>query len=482
MQVVELQGTLPAHLFEMGEPALIADEVLKRFSQHTPMTVMAQLGLQRALQAQWIDELFETQSKSQYTRELLFSTTVELMSLVALGLRPSVHAAAKSMQEKLPVTVQALYDKLKGTEPEVVRKLVSGSAERLTPVVQELIKKQAPTLKGYRLRIVDGNHLPGSEKRLKPLREHRGAALPGQSLVVYDPDLQLAVDVLPCEDAHTQERVLMKTIVSTAQQGDLWIADRNFCTAAILCGLMARAARFLIREHGANPNPQALGRAKRMGRIETGIVYEQCVSVEDEQGVSHTMRRIELRLDEPTEDGQRIIRILTNVPAAVKAQRLAKLYRCRWRIENLFQRLESVLHSEVRTLGHPCAALLAFGVALLAYNVLALLQTAVRVRHASTLDEAQMELSSYYVATEIKANYAGMLIAVAARTWQRYESLSTKDLAKLLLALAAQVDPRQFRSYPRKPKVVKKKGYVSKQAAQRHVATARVLAAGRIPK
>jgi hypothetical protein len=54
-------------------------------------------------------------------------------------------------------------------------------------------------------------------------------------------------------------------------------------------------------------------------------------------------------------------------------------------------------------------------------------------------------------------------------------------LAKLLLALSAKVDPRQFRSYPRGPKVVKKKGYVSKQAVQRHVATARVLAAGRIP-
>ncbi len=119
--------------------------------------------------------------------------------------------------------------------------------------------------------------------------------------------------------------------------------------------------------------------------------------------------------------------------------------------------------------------------ALLAYNVLALLQTAVRIRHERALDEAQMELSSYYIATEIKANYAGMLIAVSASVWRRYESLSANALAKLLLAISAKVDPRQFRSYPRGPKVVKKKGYVSKQAVQKHVATARVLAAGRIP-
>ncbi|MGH8239542.1 MAG: IS4 family transposase, partial [Steroidobacteraceae bacterium] len=119
-----------------------------------------------------------------------------------------------------------------------------------------------------------GNHLPASEKRLQPLREYRGAALPGQSLVVYDPDLQLAVDVLPCEDAYTQERVLMNTILGTAQEGDLWIADRNFCTSAILCGLLRRGACFVIRAHAASPNPRALERAKRVGRIETGTVYE----------------------------------------------------------------------------------------------------------------------------------------------------------------------------------------------------------------
>jgi hypothetical protein len=38
--------------------------------------------------------------------------------------------------------------------------------------------------------------------------------------------------------------------------------------------------------------------------------------------------------------------------------------------------LESVLNSEIRTLGYPRAALLAFSIAVLAYNVLAVLQAA----------------------------------------------------------------------------------------------------------
>ena len=73
-----------------------------------------------------------------------------------------------------------------------------------------------------------------------------------------------------------------------------------------------------------------------------------------------------------------------------------------------------------------------------------------------------------------------MMIATEARDWKRYESLSTKEFARTLLTLAVHVTPRYLRSYPRKPKVAKKKGYVSKRDAQQHVATSRVIEAGRI--
>jgi len=95
-----------------------------------------------AVSSQWIDELFEEQREKQYTRELLFSTVVDLMGLVALGLRPSLHAAAQSDPD-LPVSLAALHDKVNRTEPQVVRALVQGSAERLLPVVQPM-KKRAP--------------------------------------------------------------------------------------------------------------------------------------------------------------------------------------------------------------------------------------------------------------------------------------------------------------------------------------------------
>ena len=142
-------------------------EVLERFESHAPVSVMTRVALEHALPAYWVDEVFQANRQRQYPRELLFSSVVELMMLVSLGLRPSLHAATKKMAQ-LPVTLAALYDMVKRTEPQVLRALVQGSAARLQPVVAAVNAK--PSLQGWQLRILDGNHLPASEKRLAPLR------------------------------------------------------------------------------------------------------------------------------------------------------------------------------------------------------------------------------------------------------------------------------------------------------------------------
>ena len=153
--------------------------VLERFERHAPAGMMARMALEHALPAGWVDAVFEAHRQKQYARELLFSTVVELTTLVSLGLRPSLHAAARQMPT-LPVSLGSLYDKVNHTEPGILRALVRGSAERLAPVMAALSPEAS--LAGWRVRVLDGNHLPASEKRLAPLRGFRGAALPGQSL------------------------------------------------------------------------------------------------------------------------------------------------------------------------------------------------------------------------------------------------------------------------------------------------------------
>jgi len=452
---------------------MMLDPVLARFVKRSPLTVMAQVTIERALDPAWVDELFEQFRERQYTKQLLFSSTVELMSLVALGLQPSINAAAQA-KEDLEVSVAALYDKINGTEPGLSRALVAGSAERLEPIAKEIRNSRKPLMPGYQVRVIDGNHLPASQKRLAALRGLRGAALPGHSLVVYDPDAALVLDLVPCEDAHAQERTLVPAVIDTVQAGQLWIADRNFSTTTIMVGIHKRKGAFLIREHGSSPNPKELGPLREKGSTNTGKLFEQAVEIETDHGEKIVLRRIELHLDEPTDGGETIIRILTNLPKSKSAEDVASVYRHRWRIENMFQWLEAVLHSEVRTLGRPRAALFAFSVAVLAYNVLSVVQSAVEQAHE--IEEVPGgALSLYYITNAIKITYEGMIIAVPDDAWTTNRPLTPGQIAKFLIEAAAHVKIAKFRKHTRGPKKIVKKGYAPGHVVRRHFSTARLL-------
>lgn len=208
-------------------------------------------------------------------------------------------------------------------------------------------------------------------------------------------------------------------------------------------------------------------------------MWEQARGIEDDHSQTLALRRIELRLRQPTEDGETVIRLLTNVPVAqLSACDVARLYHHRWKIEEAFQRLESVLNSEIASLRHPREALLAFGVAALAYNVLAVVDAARSRQHR--LDIAQRVLSAYFIATDIKAHYAGMLIAVIPESRACFDPMTAPQLSQALLNIAAHVTPRTLRKHACAPKLQAKKDYVAVSVARRHIATDGVLAQGRI--
>ncbi|MEH2071498.1 MAG: hypothetical protein V7K47_25665 [Nostoc sp.] len=72
---------------------MLLGEVFDNFVQKSPVSVMVRGLLEKVLCPHRLDKLFECSPKTQYTRELLFSTLVNLISLVVCGIHPSVHAA-----------------------------------------------------------------------------------------------------------------------------------------------------------------------------------------------------------------------------------------------------------------------------------------------------------------------------------------------------------------------------------------------------
>src|SRR4051794_5831980 len=248
---------------------MIFSEVFERFIADSPITVMVQAILENALPPATVDQLFEDYAEQQYTRALLFSGVVDLMSLVVCGIRPSINSASKKMAPTLGVTRKAVSDKIDRVETTTGAALVRHTAEVLTPVIDELGARKKSWREGYRVQILDGDHLPGTEHRLGPLRTTRAGALPGQSLVIFDPEAMLVVDVILCEDGHAQERSMTQEVLALVGSKDLWIADRNFCTTSLLFGIAAPGGCFVIRQHGSTLTWEAVGGRVSHGRCET---------------------------------------------------------------------------------------------------------------------------------------------------------------------------------------------------------------------
>src|SRR4029434_8149898 len=222
------------------------------------------------------------------------------------------------------------------------------------PLIKHMGGERTPWLEGDRVKIVDGNCLEASEHRIKELREATGRALPGKSLVVYEPALGVVIDVFPCENGHAQERSLFGAVLDTLAAGDLWIEDRNFCTRAFLCEIDKRGAFCVTREHQGLPF-EILTPLRSYGRTPTGQVAQQRVCVVDAHGHKQIFRRLRIKLTEATRDGATIIHILTNVPREVASPQGAALYRKRWTLATVFKPLEASFHSAINPLGYPKA-------------------------------------------------------------------------------------------------------------------------------
>lgn len=449
---------------------MILEPIFERFVEESPLSVMARATLENVLPASALDDLFERTAQTGYTRELLFSTLVDLMALVVCGSAKNVQAAFQRLAERVPVTLKSVYEKLQNIELPVSAALVRFTAGRCQALVQELGGSCRPLLPGYRVRILDGNHLAATQKRLRVTRGHSAGPLPGQSLVVLDPALMLVTDVFPCADAYTQERALVEQVLPTVQANDVWVEDRNFCTVDFLEGVAKRQAYFVVRRH-ANLTVEPDGDYGPELPTETGWVSERRVRVcRDGQAVLEA-RQVRVRLRQPTADGDREVEILTNLPARVAdATAVALVYRGRWRIEGAFLELTVALKCEVNTLGYPKAALFAFCVALVAYNVLAVQKAALRSVHGE--QKVAEEVSGYYVALEWSAVYAGMMIALPAVYWEKYGDLSAGVMASYLREWARRVRMEKIKKSRRRP--TKHKTQPIKDASP-HLSTARLL-------
>jgi hypothetical protein len=454
-------------------------DVLERFEKDSPISVMARTTLDHLLDNDRLDDLFEKHAVEQKCGELLFSTVADLMALVAIKAKPSVHAAYKHRtKERVGVAIASIYNKLQGIEPVVGRAMVSETASELLHVLGSLKKGlPAPVVEGFKTRIIDGNHFAGTEHRIEELRTLGAAALPGQCIPILDPDHRLMLDVIPSEDGHAGECTMVPDILELVKPGELWIGDRKFGTKTMMMTIaLEKHSHFIFRHSLGNvPDWKACGPKVKIGKMEGDTLYEQPIEIEF-RGQTLKLRRVTIKLSTPTRKGDTEIHLLTNLPRRVGARQVSKAYRKRWTIEAAFGQLAESLNCEIQTLGYPKAALFSFSMGLMMFNLLSVIKTAIAVGHGKP--KLAEEVSTYFVALEISETWSGFRIAITDDEYRKIEGQRTAaQLASRLKSLGKSVNLKQVlksKRGPKKPPPKRKSGNRGN-----HVATARILAESR---
>ena len=462
-------------------------QLVDRFAKAAPVAVMVRGALDQILSDEKLDAVFENHASRQYVRKLAFSACFWLMVEVVTKAKPSIHAGYEDAKEDFDVTVQSVYNKLNRLELRVLENLVSKTAGDMIACAKAM-KLQLPKLvPGYVCRLLDGNILAGTEHRIKELRRTNAAALPGRSVCFYNYQYRMIDDVVLDKNGHAQDKSQIDSLLERVNPGDCIIADAGFCTQKMMFGISQQQACFILRKP-SNTAVELVGKRKRIGKSETGILFEQDGILHCKNKSSIHLRVITLERFEPTESGKMEIVFLTNLPKKVSGICVAQAYRRRWRIENTFQDLAQVVESEVSTLGYPSAALFGFVVGCAIQNVIALTEHAlhkasqkqpVRKSNSTSSTNAssayeEKRLSRYRIALEIKTVTPGMEIAITSANWtQEIGTMTPQELSQWMLSIAKHAKLADYETYRWSPKREQPKRASGNRG--NHLATAEII-------
>jgi hypothetical protein len=468
-------------------------KLVDRFAKAAPVAVMVRGALDQTLSDEKLDSVFENHASRQYVRKLAFAACFWLMVDVVTKAKPSIHAGYEDAKENFDVTIQSVYNKLNRLELRVLENLVSKTADDMIACAKAM-KVQPPMLvPGYVCRLLDGNVLAGTQHRIKELRRTNAAALPGRSVCFYNYQYRMIDDVVLDKNGHAQDKSQIDSLLERVNPGDCIIADAGFCTQKMMLGISQQEACFILRKPN-NTAVEIVGKRKRIGKSETGILFEQegilhCTnkrSIKNKRSI--TLRVITLERFEPTDSGKAEIVFLTNLPKKVTAICVAQAYRRRWRIENTFQDLKQVVESEISTLGYPSAALFGFVVGCVIQNVIALTEHALQkasqkqpARRSNSTSSTktssackEKRLSRYKIALEIKTVTPGMEIAITSANWAKeIGTMTPQELAQWMLSIAKHAKLADYETYRWSPKQEQPKRASGNRG--NHLATSEIL-------
>jgi hypothetical protein len=376
-------------------------------SRRLPLADATLRLLDFATEDAFLADVFERHRGRCFERNLPFPLFVHLMADALIGHRGTAHQAFRHAQEDgaLETSVQAMYNRLATLPAEVSMGFFAEAAARLDAVVPcPAIDTLPVSLSGYRALAMDGKKLKYVAKRLKLLRGLKGNIFGGKLLAVQDMATGQAVVVEAALDGEAADNPLVPGAVARVRalpnsRPRLWVDDRGFCDFKTLHLLSEGDDDFLVRYHPkckfhvdpAIPARTGIDDVGREFREEWGWL-----------GGPANKNRIRVRMITVTRPNGEPLKIVTSLMDADRypAYDLLILYRRRWGIETMFQRVVQTFDLRHLIGATPQATIFQAVFCLLLYNIILIILDYV----AAGADRAPETVSPHLLHADIVAD------------------------------------------------------------------------------
>lgn len=230
-----------------------------------------------------------------------------------------------------------------------------------------------------RVLIVDGSTLEALFRKLQALQELPAGSLAGKMCTVIDLASRLPRYVWFSDIAQAHDTNFLEQVLKASRPGTLWIFDRGFYDFEFFAHVIDQGAGWITR------SKSNLGYRVLQVLEQNDFIRDRRVSI---KGCRYPLRLVEMRF------GRHWYRYLTSVvePTVLPAERVADLYRRRWRIEEAFLIVKRVLNLSYLWTGSENGVLLQVWSTWLFFAVLVDLGDAVAEELRIEFDQISLEM------------------------------------------------------------------------------------------
>jgi len=345
-----------------------------------------------------MQSLWSTYRGRCYEKIISFALMVHLIADALLKYNGSGRRAFEKGIEngELDATIGAAFKKLGRLPVALSEAFLSHCTAALWSAFPEWSAFQLPkSLRKFHVIILDGKAIKRVAKRLKGLRGIPGGLLGGRALVALDWCTGLVIAMRAHEDGDANDvrfvGDLVPMVCEQIEGPHLWVGDSAFCDLTQPQHFTdTEGDHYLVRYHPKTPFFRDPKRKQRKGTDEQG---RACVETWGYLGSPNNKRRRYVRRICVERPGEKPLILITDLLDADEypAEDLLWLYRERWGIEQVFQKVTEVFGLSRLIGGSPKACIFQLSFCLLLYNMIQVIRGYLAEAHDMEPEEISTE-------------------------------------------------------------------------------------------